>query len=103
VSSASTVRRPAGHLRLTRRGRVVIVVLTMALLFAGATLFRATTGHADTGARQIAIVQPGDTLWSLASRFSPHSDPRVVVAKIKSINHLATSDVEPGERLELPA
>jgi Tfp pilus assembly protein FimV len=103
MSAASRTQPSAAHLRLTRRGRVVIVVFTMALLLVGLTFFRVASGHADTGATQVAVVQPGDTLWSIAARVAPQHDPRVTVAKIQVLNHLSSADLQPGERLELPA
>jgi hypothetical protein len=103
VSSASRIQRSNGQLRLTRRGRVVVVVFTMALLLVGLTVFRATSGHAATGATRIAVVEPGDTLWSLATRVAPHSDPRDTVEKIRILNHLPSADLQAGERLQLPA
>jgi LysM repeat protein len=45
------------------------------------------------------VVQPGDTLWSIARRLDPTGDPRPVVAKLEAE---AGDNVVPGEQLALP-
>jgi Tfp pilus assembly protein FimV len=48
------------------------------------------------------IVQPGDTLWSLAQRAAPEEDPRAVVDAIVDLNDLAGAELLPGQELHLP-
>ncbi len=49
------------------------------------------------------LVRPGDTLWAIAARLAgPQGDPRPVVDRLTSANHLSGTLV-PGERLVLPA
>jgi LysM domain-containing protein len=92
--------------RLTRRGRIVLVLFVMTLLvLAGFTLGHGSSQAADSHPRQTShtlIVQPGESLWSVASRIAPHSDPRAVVADIESLNHLSGPAVEPGQQLAVP-
>jgi hypothetical protein len=48
-------------------------------------------------------VQKGETLWQIASRYSPvHSDPRRFIAKIIEINGLPSSDVHEGQLIRVP-
>jgi hypothetical protein len=47
-------------------------------------------------------VQPGESLWAVATRIAPHQDPRLVVADIESLNDLTTAWVTPGQQLVLP-
>jgi LysM repeat protein len=50
---------------------------------------------------QVYVVQPGDTLWSIASaRYA--GDPREGVWKLQDRNHLAGTTISPGQRLTLP-
>ena len=50
------------------------------------------------------VVQPGDTLWALArSHVGPSGDPRPVVDLIRERNALASSALQVGDRLWLPA
>jgi len=48
---------------------------------------------------QVYIVQPGDTLWTVAAALSPGSDLRPVVDRLRAANGDAT--LEPGQRLVL--
>jgi hypothetical protein len=91
-------------LRLTRRGRVV--VLTFFVLLASAVgVLLATASRAsdpEVGDMPSVVVQPYDTLWSIASRTSPGGNPRAVVFEIRRLNGLDDFTVHPGERLTLP-
>jgi LysM domain len=61
----------------------------------------AEPGPAGPGAAPVAgeayIVQPGDTLWSIATEVAPDEDPRVVVDALRAAN--GGPDLEVGERL----
>jgi hypothetical protein len=91
--------------RLTRRGRVVLVMTVMfALVIAGLTLGHGSSlaaSHAPA-AHQRVTVEAGETLWAVAARVAPHDDPRIVIADIESFNHLQTANVEPGQQLVIP-
>lgn len=101
-------------LRLTRRGRVAAVLglvllasLVSALVFAlalgpasGRSAAPAPTGAA---AGSTVVVQPGDTLWAIASRVAPKADPRVTVQQIIDRNGLAGASVQAGQVLVLPS
>ncbi len=52
------------------------------------------------------VVQPGQTLWSVARQVAPGADVRETVARIKDLNGLSgpSSDVVvPGQQLVVPA
>jgi hypothetical protein len=106
-----TPARPA-PLRLTRRGRIVfgfvgVVLATVALTVVSMSLSGAqAANHGRAGAgyqgmRQI-VVQPGQTLWSIAARAEPSADPRQVIAEIMSANSLTGSSLQAGELLWVP-
>lgn len=96
------------HLRLTRRGRLLLLVTLVAVLFGAFSLGRAATqaapvaGEAGPAAVTQATVQPGDSLWTLARRIAPENDPRDVVAQIRRLNDLTSSQLQPGQSLILP-
>ncbi|MBP1995217.1 LysM peptidoglycan-binding domain-containing protein [Paenibacillus eucommiae] len=49
------------------------------------------------------VVSPGETLWSIASeRISKKQSIRSYIAKIKSLNGLASSEIHEGDVLILP-
>jgi LysM repeat protein len=83
---------------------VVIGLFMVVLVIAGFTLGRGSSqaaGHHRDVAHTVTV-ESGETLWSVASRIAPHADPRLVVADIQSLNHLATPSVEPGQQLIVP-
>jgi LysM repeat protein len=49
------------------------------------------------------VVQPGDTLWSVASKAMPGLDPREAVDHLRDLNGLDTAVVVPGQALKVPA
>jgi len=94
-------RRPV---RLTRRGRMVVLGLVL-LLGALVGFLVASPGQAADPPRPAvtAAVQPGDTLWSFAERNLPRWRTTDAVAELKRLNHLEGSVIHPGQRLTLPA
>ena len=110
--------RPAADLgrtpvRLTRRGRVVVGVLAVIALTAAVLVITLVasggaqaTNHGQAragyqGMREI-VVQPGQTLWSIASATEPSVDPRVVVQEIMSANAMTTATISAGQLLWVP-
>ena len=64
----------------------------------------AVVARASDGARpdQTYVVQPRDTLWTIAVRFY-EGDPREGVWTLRDRNHLAGTLIVPGQRLRVPA
>jgi nucleoid-associated protein YgaU len=50
-------------------------------------------------ARAVYVVQPGDTIWSIAHDLDPSGDTRATVDRIVALNGGAA--LEPGQRLRL--
>jgi hypothetical protein len=91
-------------LRLTRRGMLALVfatVLTGLVLLAVAWASAPGGAGAHTGAAGSVMVQPGDTLWSIAQRTAPQRDPRQVVDQLRRLNHLNSVALTPGQTLKL--
>jgi hypothetical protein len=107
-------RRPGHGVRLTRRGRCVVVgfvvgvvlAVVAALWLAAATGAQAANHGAAAGtvykSMMPVVVQPGQTLWAIALRAEPTADPRVVISQIMEFNALGSDVVVPGERLWVP-
>ncbi|MFD1721525.1 LysM peptidoglycan-binding domain-containing protein [Amnibacterium endophyticum] len=104
---SATPPTPTPRLRLTRRGRFVLVVMPALLAVSGATLAVSGTPAAEAAARPVAVrtvvVGSGDTLWSIAERIEPSRDPRQVVAELRAANRLSSAMVPAGAELRLPA
>jgi LysM repeat protein len=78
-------------------GRIALIVLVATFL--GWSVMTRTVESA--GPAQVYVVQPGDTLWSIAStRYA--GDPREGVWKLQRQNQLAGTTISPGEKLVLP-
>ncbi|HEV7623247.1 MAG TPA: LysM peptidoglycan-binding domain-containing protein [Amnibacterium sp.] len=94
-----------GRLRLTRRGRVVLVLLPAVVALSSAFVgISAPFAQADPAAshRAVVVVRAGDTLWALAERLAPARDPRDVVAALERANRLDSAVVLAGSRLTVP-
>ena len=100
-------------LRLTRRGRVVVATLVVAII-AGIALAVAmlAAGGAQAanhgqpragyqGMHEI-VVKPGQTLWSIASAAEPGADPRDVVQQIMTVNAMTGTTISAGQLLWVP-
>ncbi|GAA1718107.1 hypothetical protein GCM10009765_78200 [Fodinicola feengrottensis] len=99
-------RRTGRHpgLRLTRRGRAVLVI-ALVLLAAGAAFWSARAMAAQenpSSAPASVVVQPGQSLWSIAVRYDPSRDPSSVIRDIQRLNGLSGLTVWAGYRLVLP-
>ncbi len=98
-------------LRLTRRGRIVVaaaaalLVTLLSLLAteaaAWATSPSAPSRGADRNLSQV-VVQPGQSLWSVAQTADPNADPRQVMQQIVELNSLAGDVIQVGQRLWVP-
>lgn len=108
-------RRPGKRrVRLTRRGRVVVTVLLMAVMMLLAGLaWIAGAARADAAGsgpppsavyRNLTpvIVQPGESLWTIAVHAEPAADPRSVIQEIIDLNALGGTSIQPGERIWVP-
>lgn len=98
------IRAPRSGLVLTRRGRLVIVLLAAVALLALApwrAIAGTPAGTAPTGWVAVTVA-PGDTLWEYAESAAPGADPRPVIAEIKAVNDLASATLQPGQLLVVP-
>ena len=68
----------------------------------GAAIVLAAAAHGDTRPATTVVVQPGDTLWSIAAEHYPADDVRVRVQDIELANGLQGPQIEAGQTLKLP-
>lgn len=106
--------RRRGRIRLTRRGRVVVLGLSLLLaaLVTAGVLVTAIAPPASQAADPapagvdsgppVAVVRPGDTLWSVAARHRPSRDPYSMIEEIRRLNDLPDHTIHPGQELILP-
>jgi Tfp pilus assembly protein FimV len=103
-----SVSRPRSTVRLTRRGRIVVVVAALLVAFA-VGVFVTAAGSVATQRpgtpepTRIVQVGSGDTLWAIASELADGDDVRSMMEEIKQLNALDSSDLQAGQRLVVPA
>jgi nucleoid-associated protein YgaU len=97
---------PVPAVRLTRRARRMLAVFVAAV----AILLGVWVGSVVGGgggelvlvSHSSVVVQPGDTLWSIARPIAGDQDVRLVVDAIQELNDLDGSALQPGQVLRLP-
>jgi LysM repeat protein len=63
----------------------------------------ADAGSASGGpALATVVVQPGESLWSIASAVAPASDPRETISLIRDLNGMLDLTVFPGQSVVVP-
>ena len=89
-------------------GTLIVAGITAALLLVTmlASGGAQTTNHGSAragyqGMHQV-VVQPGQTLWSIAATAEPAADPRIVIGEIMTANALQGSDISTGQLLWVP-
>ena len=103
---AKPVARPRSSVRLTRRGRAVVVLLAlMAVLAVGIFVASGSVATDDAGTPEpttVVQVEPGDTLWGIASAAANDGDVASMMDRIEKLNALDHSSLMSGQRLLVP-
>ena len=112
ASSRHQVSPSSAPLRLTRRGRIVLIgvpLVLLAVLLLSLSGFFNSPAKASDSAADLAVtptvtvtVQPGQSLWTIAGAVDPDRDARDVVADIVQLNNLSAGSVLPGQQLFVP-
>ncbi|MDN3443774.1 LysM peptidoglycan-binding domain-containing protein [Microbacterium sp. APC 3901] len=109
-SAAVLPARPATRLRLTVRGRRLVLAVAAVPLAVGIAFAALSGGSAMASGEQTTTasfatvtVMPGDTLWSIAESIAPGADPRDVIGDITRLNLLRGGSLQIGQELAIPA
>lgn len=103
--SARVAMQYAGTSRRNVRGRIIAVMVALALAWCGFGALTAQRAQSDTGATQVTsyIVRPGDTLWSYASAITPAGhDVSETVDELITLNNLESGSLQAGQRIIVP-
>ncbi len=99
-------RPSASRVRLTRRGRAVVVLaflaLTLALMVPMSGWATATLTGGSPEPVRIVEVQPGDTLYGIAGDLAAPGGVREMVHRIQELNSLPGGQIAVGQRLAVP-
>jgi LysM repeat protein len=99
--TASAVHVP--HYRLTRRGRLVVLLAgVLALLAIGVVFAGVSLANGEPAPTETIVVGPGDTLWDIASEVGD-GDVRASMRTIEELNSLDSVALAVGQRLVVPA
>ncbi len=79
-----------------------ISLATLALLVAVPTLSSVRLHAASPTRYATVVVNPGDSLWSIAAAHSGNRGIQSTVDRISAANHLAGVLLQPGQRLRIP-
>lgn len=108
VDRAAAAPAMTRQVHLTRRGRLVLLLALVGVLFAAFSLGRANSQASPArrtsmvAAAEQITVQPGESLWAVARRIAPDNDPREVIAQIRRLNDLDGTALQTGQQLLLP-
>jgi len=100
--------RTATRLRMTQRGRRVLIALIVIPIVVGGFFAALNGGGADATNTAVAdnsvyvTVHQGESLWQIAETVAPKADPRDVIIELTNYNHI-TEDVKAGQRIAIPA
>ena len=94
--------------RRRRVGAALVLVSLMLVAYLAVAGLQATLGGASgasgpsaaaAGASTVYVVQPGDTLWTIARSLHPHGDIRPVVDALEQ--RAGGADLVPGQRVRV--
>ena len=93
--------------RLTRRGRLVVLAMGLvAVLAIGILLASGSVATDEPGTPEptrVVLVGAGDTLWDIAADAADDGDVRAMIDRIEKLNALESGMVVAGQRLVVPA
>ncbi|MGH9082880.1 MAG: LysM peptidoglycan-binding domain-containing protein [Acidimicrobiales bacterium] len=92
------VRRRRALLLMAIAGMVAALAVPVTAL--GGRPAGGGAGPSAAGGSAVYVVQPGDTLWSIASRLDRGGDPRPLAEAL--VHETGSSVVVPGERIHVP-
>ena len=114
VRAAGPLPGRPGPVRLTRRGRRVVVGFVLGVVIVAATvLWMSVAGSVQASSHASApgspyrgmtqvVVQPGQTLWSVAAAAEPSGNLWAVVQQIINVNALSGAEIQAGQLLWVP-
>ncbi len=82
---------------------LVVMLVTFAVVCGLVLLGQAAAAFSEVP-QQTSVVRvgAGETVWDVAERVAPGSDVRAVAARIRELNGMSDSAVEPGVPLRVP-
>ena len=82
---------------------VVLLAVSVADVVGGGRALASDTPSPRPVSTQSVVVEQGDSLWLIAGRTAPDSDPREVVTRIRELNGMRSNLIQPGQVLLVPS
>lgn len=99
---AAERRRPS-TVRLTRRGRLVVLLSGLFLaLVVGVAVGAASVASGESQQTETVVVGSGETLWSIADEAAGDGSTSEMIHEIEQLNELESGLVYAGQSLEIP-
>ena len=96
--------QPMSRTRVRRRRLTALCAAAgLAAVLSGPVANAVGVSAAPARASRTYVVRAGDTLWSIATRLAPSTDPRVVVDAIATANGVDPGALVPGQQLSIPS
>lgn len=82
---------------------IVVVYISFSMLWFFKSFSRAEDVSSNLNYEEI-YVQSGDTVWSIALDHNHiNTDPRDIVAEIRTLNNLDDVIIKPGDKIKIPS
>lgn len=86
---------------LKNKKRFSTFVISILIFISVMAFANSAYGYQKARFKEISV-KPGDTLWSIASKYSDNSDIRKYIFDIKRINNMKSSNIYTGAVLLIP-
>lgn len=96
----AAMARPAG--RPSRLAGLVAAATVTLTVVGGLGWMGQAAGPGVPAETAVVRVGAGETVWDVAHRVAPQSDQRAVVERIRQLNGMVGSAIEPGQQLQVP-
>ena len=94
---------PRTTVRLTRRGRLVVFVASVAAVLGLGLAAASGSAASDHPERtRVVVVGTGQTLWDISTSVAGGGDVRATMSHIEDLNHLDSSALQAGQHLRVP-
>lgn len=98
--------RRSGQVRLTRRGRLVVFLLALAIVLGlGLAIAAGSVATDEAGTPEptrVVMVGTGQTLWGIAADLAEDGEVREMMTHIERLNALDSAVLAAGQRLIVP-
>ncbi len=78
-----------------------LTIIGFGLILIAIVLFPSTV-RTRSGSEVLHIVEPRETLWTIAEKYNPHKDPREVIWDMRAINEGLQTVIYPGQMITVP-